>query len=149
MIGGAGAGSLRIAAKHATIWNVLGPPERCQERAAELERQCVASGRDFDEIELSLHMTLSLAPTHDEAVARAEAITAVFGQELAAIADNWLIGDPDELVRRLRSYTDLGFSDFVFGVGHPFDTTQLRLLAEEVLPRVGWSPAGAAAPAGT
>ena len=33
-IGGSGLGTLRLAAKHATTWNMQGPPGKCAERAA-------------------------------------------------------------------------------------------------------------------
>ena len=61
MIGGSGLGSLRLAAKYATTWNMQGPPSKFAERAALLRRCCDEVGRDFGEIELSLHPLLALA----------------------------------------------------------------------------------------
>ena len=54
-IGGSGLGTLRLAARYATTWNMQGPPDKFAERAALLRRCCEEVGRDFDEIELSLH----------------------------------------------------------------------------------------------
>ena len=55
IVGGVGAKALHIAAKHATGSNMYGAPERVAERATILRKMCQDVGRDFDEIELSLH----------------------------------------------------------------------------------------------
>ena len=65
-IGGSGLGSLRLAARFATTWNVQGSPEVVSERARVLEECCEESGRDFSEIQISLHPQLAVAqdPRH-------------------------------------------------------------------------------------
>ncbi|WP_167587481.1 TIGR03560 family F420-dependent LLM class oxidoreductase [Kineococcus rubinsiae] len=136
-LGGSGLGTLRIAARHADRWNAQGSAEKCAERAARLERCCEEVGRDFGEIELSVHPSVSVAATREEAEANAARTAAGHGADLAQQRDRWLIGTPDDVVRQLREFTDRGFSHFVFGVGHPFDLTPLRLLREEVVPALG------------
>ena len=133
-VGGSGLGTLRLAAKHATIWNMQGPPGKCAERAARLRTCCEEIGRDFDDIELSVHPLLALASTRDEAEALALRTAASHGQELEGQRGNWLLGTPAEVADQLRRYTEIGVSHWVIGIGHPFDMTQLRLLREEVLP---------------
>jgi len=136
-LGGSGLGTLRIAARHADRWNAQGSAEKCAERAARLERCCAEVGRDFSEIELSVHPSLSVAATRQEAEAVAARTAASHGADLEQQRDRWLIGTPDEVTEQLRAFTDRGFSHFVFGVGHPFDLEPLRLLREEVLPALG------------
>jgi F420-dependent oxidoreductase-like protein len=136
-LGGSGLGTLRIAARHADRWNAQGSAERCAERAARLEQCCREVGRDPAEIELSVHPSLSVAATTEEAEATAARIAAGHGGDLAQQRDRWLIGTPDEVAEQVRAFTDRGFSHFVVGVGHPFDLEPLRLLREEVLPALG------------
>ncbi|MGD0944803.1 MAG: TIGR03560 family F420-dependent LLM class oxidoreductase [Acidimicrobiales bacterium] len=136
-IGGSGLGTLRLAARHATIWNMQGSPGKCAERAALLERCCEDAGRDFGEIELSVHPLLALARTHEEAEALASRTAASNGQELEGQRGHWLLGTPPEVVDQLRSYAEVGISHWVIGVSPPFDMVQLRLLREEVLPALG------------
>lgn len=150
-VGGSGRGSLEIAAAHADRLNIIGSPEQCAKKAAELARQCAERGRDPNEIELSVHPTLALARTAEEAEALAERIeaglngTAVPSSVSTAPAvttprprsvqrANWLVGTPAEVTEGIKRYLDAGVSHFVFGFGHPFDLAPLRLFQEEVVP---------------
>ena len=133
-IGGSGAGTLRIAARHADRWNAQGSPNECAERAARLQQCCRAVGRDFSEIELSVHPSVSVAATCEQAEEAAARVAAGHGVDLAQQRERWLIGTPEQVAQQMRAYTERGFSHFVFGVGHPFDLAPLRLLQQEVLP---------------
>jgi F420-dependent oxidoreductase-like protein len=148
MIGGSGTGSLRIAAKYATSWNGMGSPAKCAERAGVLRGFCDETGRDFGEIELSMHCSVAVAGTREEAREAASRSAAKLGQELESQIDNWLIGTPTEVVEQFRRYLDIGFTHCVIGIGHPFDIAHLRLLRDEVLPALGWAAGhkGAVAP---
>jgi alkanesulfonate monooxygenase SsuD/methylene tetrahydromethanopterin reductase-like flavin-dependent oxidoreductase (luciferase family) len=131
-IGGAGLGSLRIAAAHADRWNLVGPVAKCAERAAKLEQLCADAGRNFDDIELSVHPNIAVAPTGDQAEALARRTAATNSQDLDAQRGNWLIGTPADVVEDLRRYIEVGFNHFVFTIPHPFDLAPLRLLQQEV-----------------
>jgi len=133
-IGGSGLGSLRLAARFATTWNVQGSPENVAERAAVLEKCCEEVGRDFDEIQISVHPQLAVARTHDEAEVVAARTAAGHGEDIEDQRDGWLLGDPDEVAGQLRRYIEIGVSHWVIGIGHPFDMGPLRLLRDEVLP---------------
>lgn len=137
MVGGSGAGSLRIAARHATSVNIQGSPAVCAERAVRLEGFCEQVGRDVAEIELSWHGQLALASTHEEAEASADAIAQGHGQDLDGQRDSWLLGTPAEVAEQIRGYAAAGISHLVVGVGHPFDLGPLRLLQEHVRPLLG------------
>jgi F420-dependent oxidoreductase-like protein len=132
MIGGSGRGSLRLAAKHATSWNGMGPPAKAAARAAVLEELCGEANRDFADIELSWHGQIGIAATHAEADAAAARAMAEHGNDYNP--DGWLIGTPDEIVEQLRAYAAVGFSHWIIGMGHPFDAASLRLLSQEVIP---------------
>jgi F420-dependent oxidoreductase-like protein len=136
MVGGSGLGSLRMAAKHATSWNGMGPPAKVAAKAELLKGLCDEIGRDFDEIELSWHGSLAVAATHDEAVEVATAVAASHGQSVDGDWEGWLIGTPDEVAAQLRGYVDVGISHWIVGIGHPFDTAALHLLRDEVIPAV-------------
>ena len=67
------------------------------------------------------------------------------GEHITAeyLADNmWLIGDPDEVVRRIRALRDeVGDFGTLLVIGHEWEpreawTRSMRLLVEEVLPRL-------------
>lgn len=134
MVGGIGPGCLRIAAKYADSSNAHGSPEQTAERAALLQTFCKEVGRDFDEIELSLHCDLALAPAHEDAEAWASQVAARSGGDLDSQRANWVIGTPDEVVAQFRRFVDAGVSHFIVHLGAPFDLTSARLLRQEVIP---------------
>jgi alkanesulfonate monooxygenase SsuD/methylene tetrahydromethanopterin reductase-like flavin-dependent oxidoreductase (luciferase family) len=134
MVGGAGVGSLRLAARHATSSNAHGSSARAAERAALLRGFCEEAGRSFDEIELSLHTDLALASTHEEAEASASRVAASHGHDFHAQVDNWVLGTPDEVIEQLHRYVDAGVSQYILHLNDPFDMTGLYLFQSEVLP---------------
>ena len=87
-----------------------GSPAKCAERAALLRRCCEEAGREFDEIELSVHPLLALARTHEDAEALARRTAAGNGQDLEGQRGNWLLGTPAEVLDQLRDYTKIGIS---------------------------------------
>jgi F420-dependent oxidoreductase-like protein len=133
-IGGTGLGSLRVAVAHADRLNLVGPVAKCAERIAKLEHLCADAGRDFDEIELSAHPNIAVAPTADQADALARKAVAANSQDLGSQRGGWLIGTPADVIEGIRSYMEIGINHFVIAVGHPFDLAPLRLLQQEVFP---------------
>lgn len=135
-IGGAGRGSLKIAAKHADRLNIIGSPDECARRIAALEELCKEVGRDFDEIEISVHPTLVVADAPQEARAKARAMAPSDPAEAEQVMSRWLIGDAQEVAGQIRAYLDLGVSHFVFALGQPFDLEPFRLFQQQVVPLV-------------
>ena len=133
-IGGGGLGSLRIAVAHADRLNLVGPAAKCGERIAKLEQLCADAGRNFDEIELSAHPNVAVAPTADQAEALARRAVAANSQDLDSQRGGWLIGTPADVVEGLQGYTAVGINHFVIAAGHPFDLGPLHLLQQEVFP---------------
>jgi F420-dependent oxidoreductase-like protein len=136
-VGGAGLGTLRVAARHATRLNIVGSAQRCAESFARLERCCDEIGRPVEEIELSAHPGLAVAATRDEALALAERAAAAKGQTLGPDLSGTVLGTPAEAVEQFRRYLDVGVSHFVLGIDHPYDLEGLRLVLEEVIPALG------------
>ena len=136
-VGGSGAGSLRVAARHADRLNMQGTPEKCAVIIEKLQTMCKEIGRNFDEIELSHHPAIAVRARSDEAEALAEQTAARSSANLQDVRGNWLIGSPGQVAEQARQYLDVGINHFVFGIGHPFDAESLRLMREEVLPSLG------------
>lgn len=134
MIGGSGRRTIGIAAKHANVWNCIGSPEFCAERIAVLHAACAKIGRDPAEIELTVHPTLAIAATHDEAETKARAIAASHGNNLDDERAGWLLGTPDEIREQVQRYVDIGMTQWMMALGAPFDRDMLRLFANEVMP---------------
>jgi alkanesulfonate monooxygenase SsuD/methylene tetrahydromethanopterin reductase-like flavin-dependent oxidoreductase (luciferase family) len=120
MVGGVGDGTLRIAAKYATSANMYGSPETIAGRAAVLRSFCAELGRDFDEIELSLHGDLALGPTHADAEAMAARVAAAEGLHLDSQRESWVIGTPDEAVNQHRRYAEVGVLHWIVHLSAPF-----------------------------
>lgn len=131
-VGGSGLGSLRAAARHADRLNLIGPPEHCAERARRLEQLCVEEGRDFQEVELSVHPTVALGKDERSAKALAERMAATLGS--GAQPGSWIVGGPAEVAERLGRYLEVGVSHFVLAVTAPFEPEPLELFQERVGP---------------
>lgn len=134
MVGGSGSRTLRISARHATIWNGIGSPDALAPVIAQLHDACKAIGRDPAEIELSAHPTLAIAATHEEAEAKGRAIAGSLDHNLDGERDRWLLGTPSEIRATIQRYLEVGITHFIMAVGAPFDIEGLELLVREVLP---------------
>ena len=137
MIGGSGNRTLRIAAKYADVWNGIGSPEEVTGYIEKLRQACAAIGRNPDEIELTIHPSLAIAATHEEAEAKAQATAASLHHNLDEERHRWLLGTPEEVRQRIGQFVDLGITHCIMAVGAPYDLEGLRLFTEEVLPEFG------------
>jgi F420-dependent oxidoreductase-like protein len=112
MIGGGGEQkTLLLVAKYADATNVFGGPEKIHHKYEVLRRHCEAVGRPFEEIERStLQSNLRLDPTgHD-------------GETPAQVTD------------RFAELGDAGAQHILFSVRDVWQTDQLELLGQTVLP---------------
>jgi alkanesulfonate monooxygenase SsuD/methylene tetrahydromethanopterin reductase-like flavin-dependent oxidoreductase (luciferase family) len=105
LVGGRSAATLRVAARHADLWNIPGGDlADITERSALLDRYCAELGRDPASITRSIHVFTSY---DDPAPARAAIAQAL----------------------------DAGFRHVVLSVAPPFPTGVAHWLATEVIPR--------------
>ena len=133
-IGGGGRKTLRVAAAHADGWNGIGSPSYLAERIAILKEECVAAGRDFCEIELSVHPTLAVARTRAQAETLAKDFAAKLAIDLDAARGGWLIGTPEDVRSQVQAYADAGVTHWIMAIGAPFSFDMLDLFAREVIP---------------
>jgi F420-dependent oxidoreductase-like protein len=134
MVAGTGNRTLRLAAKHADIWNGNGTPEECAALIARLHAACAAIGRDPAAIELSYHPHLAVARSRAAARARQETITRVQGFAADDPREQWLLGTPGQAEEQIRAYVAVGITHIIMQVPSPFDLEGLRLVADEVMP---------------
>lgn len=130
MIGAFRPQMLHLAAQHADWWNVSSTSIRhYRPMVEELERACVAIGRDPSSLRRSWIGGCACAPTEEQAKALA--------------ADRWspdddedfgFAGTPRQLIAQMRPFVDLGVDYFMFDCAGFPDLTTLEMLLEEVLP---------------
>jgi probable F420-dependent oxidoreductase len=90
----AGAGpriTLRVAARHAALWNMMGPPDRYAQRNQRLDRWCTELGREPGEIERTVLLPASDL-TGDRLPARCRAYLSAGARHLIVS-----IGEPFDL----------------------------------------------------
>jgi alkanesulfonate monooxygenase SsuD/methylene tetrahydromethanopterin reductase-like flavin-dependent oxidoreductase (luciferase family) len=106
LIGGSGSRLLRLAAEHADIWNVPGPPhaslEFVTERSRVLDRHCADIGRDPATITRSVQLVFA--------------------------AD-----DPASVRRTVQGVIAAGFRHIVLAVRPPWPASLPRWLADEII----------------
>lgn len=142
VIAGAGERTLGQVARLADCCN-FGPgpaghvdtPEQAREKLAILRRHCEAIGRPYDQI-LRSHFShwVVLAPT---AAAVAAKVARYFPEGLDRFWGAYLVaGTPDEAARYFQGFADAGIQYFVAQTLDPDDEETMRLLIEQVAPRV-------------
>jgi len=137
LVGGGGEKTLlRIAARHADIWNNLAVHQAELARKVDvLRRHCEAVGRDPDAIEISQQCVVVIAP--DAAAAR-EAIgkaTRIYGGHMGgSLEEHGIWGTPGQVIERIERYARLGCSHFIMEFFGRDIREPARLFAETVLP---------------
>jgi F420-dependent oxidoreductase-like protein len=112
LIGGGGEKkTLRLAAVYADDANIICQPGDIQRKLDALAAHCETAGRDRSEITVTLQTTCCVAPTHDEAVADADAYLLARGIDVSALGEEEaqqirsmiVLGDPDEVGETLAA----------------------------------------------
>ena len=113
---------------------MYGSPEALAKRVSLLRGFYDQAGRDFDEIELSIHSDLAITSTRGDADELMSRTVAKSGQDIGSQRDMWITGTPSEVVEQLGRYADIGVSHWIIHIHDPFDERALRLLRDEVVP---------------
>jgi F420-dependent oxidoreductase-like protein len=138
-IGGSRPRMLRLMARYADAVNIGGFPSLETYAAAmkDLDAACRAIGRDPAEIARSHFVLCVVAETRrdldatiDELAADAKMTTA----EWRASRSSTILGTPDEVVERLRSFERLGCRYFLPVFPYRRELEMVRVLAEHVMP---------------
>ena len=136
-IGGGGEQlTLRVVARHADKSNFGGKPDEWAHKRAVLQRHCTDVGRDEDEIEKTWHPELVVRETEAEARAFHDRRRgdAPWLEEWDGYRQGHLVGTPEQVAERIRTYVDLGCTYFVCWTPDFPDHTTFRLFAEQVMP---------------
>jgi F420-dependent oxidoreductase-like protein len=133
LIGGGGEQlTLRVVARHATHSNFGGKPHEWAHKAEVLKGHCAAVGRDYDEITKTWSPEVFIRRTEAEV---AEAGSRSFwGEPVESWSEGNLVGTPEQVAEKIRTYIDLGCTGFIPWCSDYPDTETLELLATEVMP---------------
>ena len=135
-IGGGGEQiTLRIVARLADKANFGGKPEEWTHKRDVLFGHCKDVGRDPDEIELTWSPEVCVRDSEDEI---RELVKAGKASRWGEPYDSWqagnLVGTPEQVAEKVRTYIDLGCTYFVPWCSDYPDDTTLRVLADKVMP---------------
>jgi F420-dependent oxidoreductase-like protein len=132
LIGGGGERVLlRIAARHADIWNNLAvsQPELAH-KVQVLRDHCRALGRDPNSIQVSQQTMVVLGGDRAEADAKREKAQMVYGGHLG----HGIVGTPEECIEKLRQHIADGCTMFIMEFFGRDTREPARLFAETVMP---------------
>lgn len=134
MIGGGGEEfTLRIAAKHADLWNFWGPVEVMERKLDVLENHCETYDTSFEDITKSWFARCIIAPTEEEATALLERVPR-FQPDQIADDEFALVGTPEQVRDQLAEFVDLGIEEVVVEFVDFPRPDGLELFAENVVP---------------
>jgi F420-dependent oxidoreductase-like protein len=106
MIGGGGEKkTLRLVALYADESNIICQPSELPRKLDALAGHCESVGRDRSELVVSVQTNCCIAPTHDQAIAEADAFLASRGIDMGSLSAEQadqiralvVLGDPDEV----------------------------------------------------
>ncbi len=133
LIGGGGEQlTLRVVARHATHSNFGGKPHEWAHKAEVLKGHCAAVGRDYDEITKTWSPEVFIRETEAEVAAAGS--RSFWGEPVESWTEGNLVGTPEQVAEKLRTYVDLGCAGFYPWCSDYPDTETLRLFAEQVIP---------------
>ena len=139
LIGGAGERvTLRIAARHADIWNNLaGHHAHLARKVAALRAHCRDAGRDPAEVTVSQQCLVTIAPDEASAGPMIERAQRIFGGHLGdPTGPLALSGSPERIRDQIARNRELGCELFVIEFFGRDTREPARLFAERVLPYV-------------
>jgi F420-dependent oxidoreductase-like protein len=132
-IGGGGEQlTLRVVARHADRSNFGGKPEEFAHKCEVLKDHCRAVGRDYDEITKTWSPDLFIRETEAELAAADP--QSQWGEPFDSWKAGNLVGTPEQIAEKLRTYEELGIGGVVTWCRDYPDDTSLRLFAEKVMP---------------
>lgn len=139
LIGGAGERvTLRIAARHADVWNNLaGHHAHLARKVAALRAHCRDAGRDPSEVTVSQQCLVTIAPDEASAGPMIERAQRIFGGHLGdPTGPLALSGSPERIRDQIARNRELGCELFVIEFFGRDTREPARLFAERVLPYV-------------
>jgi F420-dependent oxidoreductase-like protein len=133
LIGGGGEQlTLRVVARHATHSNFGGKPHEFAHKTEVLKDHCKAVGRDYDEIAKTWSPEVFIRETEAELTAAGS--RSFLGEAVESWTAGNLVGTPEQVAEKIRTYVDLGCTGFMPWCSDYPDTETMRLFAEKVIP---------------
>jgi F420-dependent oxidoreductase-like protein len=133
LIGGGGEQlTLRVVARLADASNFGGKPDEFAHKCEVLKQHCAAVGRDYDEIQKTWSPEVFIRETEDEIVAAGS--RSIVDEPFDSWAAGNLVGTPEQVAERIRTYLALGCTGFYPWCSDYPDTTTMSLFAEQVIP---------------
>lgn len=136
LIGGGGERrTLRLVARHADLWNVVGSVEVARQKLAVLRQHCEAQGRDPAEIVKTAHAGIVVIDETEAGVSRRlEELAAspppmLQGLDADALRRRLVSGTPDQVTERLRQFRDAGMDGITFSIRGVADLYPIELAA--------------------
>lgn len=130
LIGGSGRRkTLRVAARHADLWNGYGDLAELRDALAALDAHCVDAGRDPAAIRRTASQNVVVRASAEAAERAYREVTAAHaiqpGEEALDLA-----GPPDAIAAGLRAYVDAGISEVIWVFRRPWDLETIWSLPE-------------------
>ena len=133
LIGGGGEQlTLRVVARHADRSNFGGNPAEFAHKCEVLKGHCDAVGRDYDEITKTWSPEMFLRSTEQEIVDAGS--RSFWGEPFDSWSAGNLVGTPEQVCEKIRTYLDLGCEGFIPWASDYPDTESMTLFAEQVMP---------------
>ena len=150
LIGGRGEKlTLRVAAKHADIYNLGGGmPEDFERKVRILKEHCASVKRDPNEIELSFHTEVIIGETEAEVQQfvqelikegfnksyRGKGIWEPISKE--QFLRNSIVGTPNQCAEQIKKFVELGATYFILYFDKTIERETHKLFAKEVIPLI-------------
>lgn len=130
MVGGSGAKTMMITARHADWWNMSDSNVAAYgEKLAALRANCESIGRDPATLRPTWFGRMAVGRTQAEAEARASSRAIRYSTE------NAFVGTPAQIVEQIGAFVDLGVSYFMVDVIGLPDPDVIGMVTEEVTAR--------------
>jgi alkanesulfonate monooxygenase SsuD/methylene tetrahydromethanopterin reductase-like flavin-dependent oxidoreductase (luciferase family) len=138
LVGGAGEQvTLKIAAKHADIWNNLaGHQDHIERKVQVLRQHCETVGRDPSDITVAQQCLVTIAPNDEELGPMVETAQRIFGGHMGnPQGEIALTGTPGQVAERIQRHIDLGCTMFNMEFFGRDTREPAELFAKEVIPQ--------------
>ena len=141
IIGGGGEKlTLKVTARHADRydWGFIPSVEEYKHKMKVLEKHCDAVGRSFDEIEKSCWPAGQIFIGEDRKELKKKILQLTpKGVSLEDFMRTSFVGTPEEFIKQIQQYLNLGVTHFMLFFGDLPDIGGLRLFAEKVVQKIG------------
>ncbi len=137
LVGGGGEKVLlRLAARHADVWNNLAVHQNdLGRKVAKLHEHCATVGRDPAAIRVSQQCLVVIGESDADARAKSEKAAAIYGGHMGAGGPLAIAGTAEQCIEKIEAHVALGCTMLIMEFFGRDVREPARLFAERVLPR--------------